>query len=137
MFFWKICWLQQLNIIKTPNISGCWRGKGKSIYGQTQSEFEIELDISQTWTNISITAEGKDSESWSTSAHMFISNTQKKSITYTYINDPKAHAVETMSMHEGTITLSLKDKALVLEGTYYTGRGRQTYGSIRLDKVVD
>lgn len=39
-----------------------------------------------------------------------------------------------MSIHRGTATLELKRNAL--EGDYYTGRGRMTFGSIKLTRAT-
>ena len=44
---------------------------------------------------------------------------------------PKTTAPETMNMHNGTTVLEFK-KEDVLEGNYYTGRGRTTHGAVRL-----
>lgn len=36
-----------------------------------------------------------------------------------------------MEMHEGSVSLTLLEDIRVLDGTYYTGRGRQTHGTMR------
>ena len=51
-----------------------------------------------------------------------------------YVNEPKSGAVGTMNMHQGTAVLKLKEQ--ILEGDYYSGRGRQGIGSITLHKAT-
>jgi len=51
-----------------------------------------------------------------------------------YRNEPKPGALATMQIHYGTARLALRDAA-VLEGEYYSGRGRQNYGAIRIEKI--
>jgi len=51
-------------------------------------------------------------------------------ILYTYVNEPKAASKSTMNIHYGTASLQISDDFKTLNGEYYSGRGRQTYGSI-------
>lgn len=58
-------------------------------------------------------------------------------IVYEYMNTPiadKAH--DSMHAHGGTQWLNLRDSGgqLELVGDYYTGRDRQTFGTVRLVK---
>ena len=51
-------------------------------------------------------------------------------LSYLYINEPKAGSHSSMNSHRGTVDLEFKE--IVLEGQYYTGRGRMTNGTIHL-----
>ena len=46
-----------------------------------------------------------------------------------YVNEPHPTAPDTMNAHRGTATLRLK--GAVLEGDYYTGRGRLEIGALK------
>jgi len=68
--------------------------------------------------------------SHSESASIVINAPEGKYLNYQYINDPKSNAVETMSTHRGTARLIFDEKKNTLEGEYYSGRGRQNFGSL-------
>jgi hypothetical protein len=70
------------------------------------------------------------SSSHSESASIVIDTPEGKYLSYQYINDPKSNAVETMSIHRGTVRLIFDEKKNTLEGEYYSGRGRQNFGSL-------
>jgi hypothetical protein len=54
-------------------------------------------------------------------------------VSYEYANDPRPDAVCTMHHHVGQTTLTLTS-ADTLEGEYYPGRVRQTFGAIKLTR---
>ena len=80
-----------------------------------------------------VTLETKYSRSRSITASLRTDDVPNPELSYLYINEPKAMAVTTMSMHRGTTVMELKDD--VLEGDYYTGRGRTTFGAIKLTRA--
>ena len=49
---------------------------------------------------------------------------------YIYDNHPKSAAPGSMERHEGTAALTYFEEKRLLEGSYYTGRGRQTFGNM-------
>jgi hypothetical protein len=51
-------------------------------------------------------------------------------LSYEYMNEPLPDAEDTMHMHRGTARLVLKDNRNLLEGDYYTGKGRETFGRL-------
>ncbi len=55
-------------------------------------------------------------------------------VSYEYVNEPKPLAPTLMQIHRGFADLTLSLDGRVLDGDYYTGRGRQTYGSLHLEK---
>lgn len=55
-------------------------------------------------------------------------------LSYEYENQPRPGALKTMEIHIGTAWLVFTD-GRVLEGYYYSGRGRQEHGSIHLERV--
>ena len=55
-------------------------------------------------------------------------------LVYTFVNEPRANAAPTMEMHRGTTWLRLGESGRVMEGHYYSGRGRQLYGDIALER---
>lgn len=133
-YIWKFHFLRTTNLIKTPNLNGNWVGEIESSHDNFQSKNPIKVSISQTWTKIIISLESGFSKSKSEICGITISEDKTKTITYQYLNEPLAIAIETMEIHKGTASLSIDGDNKLLSGIYYSGRGRQNYGTIELKK---
>jgi hypothetical protein len=116
--------------VKTPNLIGEWSGTLKSSFDNHASEVKVTLKIFQDWTKIKILMTTEQSSSHSESASIVIDASEGKYLSYQYINEPKSNAVETMNIHRGTVRLVFDEKKNTLEGEYYSGRGRQNFGSL-------
>lgn len=127
---WLWQYLEKADLIKTPNLTGEWNGNLKSSFDNHSSEVKATLKIFQTWTKIKILLTTDQSSSHSESASIVIDAPDGKYLSYQYINDPKSSAVETMNIHKGTVRLVFDEKKNTLEGEYYSGRGRQNFGSL-------
>lgn len=127
---WLWQYLRKINFVKTPNLNGEWAGNLKSSFDSHSAEVKATLKIFQTWTKIKILLTTDRSSSHSESASIVIDAPEGKYLSYQYINDPKSNAVETMSIHRGTVRLIFDEKKNALEGEYYSGRGRQNFGSL-------
>lgn len=136
---WKIGWLHSLSAISTPVLAGEWHGTLWSSFdgplGQDSGEErEFHITIRQTWTSIVITARSPKSRSASKSAAIRVNDGPSAVIVYTYLNEPSADAVETMSINYGTAVHEFDAQQGTLNGHYYTGRGRMTWGKIALSR---
>ena len=112
------------------------RGVGREcrfFYGPIWSIHAVSISITQKWSKLLVRFETEQSQSHSISGALKVAGVVYPELSYLYINQPKSLAPETMEIHRGTVTLELKGD--VLEGEYYTGRGRMTFGSIRLTKI--
>ena len=89
--------------------------------------------IIQRWSKMVIRLEAQDSHSHSIGAIFRAGDLAYPELTYVYVSEPKPHAPESMNAHRGTAHLEFKD--LVLEGSYYTGRGRREIGTIKLIRL--
>ena len=91
----------------------------------------MTVTIEQTWTKIVVRLNAAESRSSSTTASVLTNAPEGLVLTYLFENEPKAESVRTMQRFRGTTVLvsSAPDR---LEGHYYTGRGRETHGSIKL-----
>jgi hypothetical protein len=131
---WRIGLLRRLGLVKVPILDGHWQGVVRSSYDNHSREHQVEVQVKQTWTRISIRLESGSSRSHTTLAHIDIFSPEGIVLSYQYQNDPAPGAVDTMQIHHGTARLRVIDEN-TLEGDYYSGRGRQNYGSITLRKV--
>ncbi|HNE06276.1 MAG TPA: hypothetical protein PKI33_10445 [Anaerolineales bacterium] len=132
-YLWKTKWVQMIDWIKTPNISGKWDVEIRTSHDSFTEKTSGKAIIRQSAFRISIALETKSSIS--SSIHAALMRTEKVSeyeLTYNYINHPKADSIETMSIHMGTTRVSLSDDGKQMDGEYYTGRDRQNFGRITL-----
>jgi hypothetical protein len=56
-------------------------------------------------------------------------------LLYEYANDPRFAASDSMHAHRGVAIIRVSSDARRLEGEYFTGRDRQTHGSILVERV--
>jgi hypothetical protein len=121
-------------IVKVPDLNGEWDVEGNTSFDSNLS-FNGKISIHQTWTAISIFMETVHSRSYSLSASLLVEQPEGCTLSYEYQNEPKSGAPSTMHAHRGTCVLRMKNSDL-LEGEYYSGRDRQNYGSLRLQRRV-
>lgn len=136
IIFDKRAWdfFRRVGFIKTPNLIGEWNGYLKTSFDEHSSEIKATLRIFQTWTRIKILLTTEHSISHSETASIVIDTPEEKYLTYQYINEPKPGAVKTMSIHRGTVQLLFNEKENTLVGEYYSGRGRQNFGSLNFKR---
>lgn len=130
---WRLWW--NLGLLRVPDLSGEWVGTVNSSYGPNGSTHPVSISIIQKWSKLLVRFETEQSRSYSVSGTLKINDVINPELSYLYMNQPKSLAPESMEIHKGTSTLELKGN--VLEGEYYTGRGRRTFGSMRLTKVEE
>ena len=132
-FVWKWCLVHWSGISRLPNLEGRWRGRVEPANGEENVEnlgiaTKFEMTISQTWLGLLLISETERSRSRSISAALLVG--EETSLTYEYINEPRASAPATMHTHRGTARLVISGDGRTLNGEYYTGRDRQSFGSI-------
>lgn len=131
---WRQQWAHRLGLVKVPVLDGEWCGHVRSSFDQHAGEHAVKVHIKQCWTQISLVLESTGSISRTVVASLHVSTPEGAVLSYQYRNEPKPDAVGTMQIHYGTARLVLRDTD-VLDGDYYSGRGRQNYGSITLRKI--
>lgn len=130
---WKI--IRSVTPTRVPNLEGKWTGYIKSSFDEHDTKSGIELEIKQRWTNMELKMETDTSSSYSYAASIRTDEFQDTFLNYTYQNKPEPDANADMEKHEGTAVLTFKDGSKPsLDGYYFTGRGRGTYGKICLEK---
>jgi len=132
---WKIQVVRTIFQIKTPHIYGKYSGTLKSSFDNFKAEKKVNIEIKQTWDRIHIDLRTESSQSYSQSCSIAIKDKDTPAITYNFLNEPNIGTTRTMEIHYGMCTLFLKDKKLT--GEFFTGRGRQTFGSIEALKRHD
>ena len=136
LYFWleqwglRSTWVRRALRIKTPMLAGDWTGTLWSSHDNESRDFSLHID--QTWTRILVRGRGAHSASVSKTASILTAEALHPILVYTFLNTPRADAVETMHMHHGTATHYLDEQANTLNGDYYTGRDRHTHGTMEL-----
>lgn len=133
---WKIKFLRSLDWLYIPVIAGTWDVEIKSSHDKFATVKTGRAVIRQTSSKISISIETDQSTSFSVHAALLrVEKLHTYALTYNYTNQPKADSTETMSIHFGTVQMSVSDNCLKMDGQYYTGRDRQNHGSIIFSRL--
>jgi SMODS-associating 2TM, beta-strand rich effector domain len=131
---WRLPLMRKLGLVKTPNLTGCWRGYLTSSYDNHAKRHELAVDIFQSWTQISIFLTTVTSVSRSCVAFIQVWDPEGVALIYQYENQPLADATRTMHMHYGTAMLRISNGSS-LGGDYYAGRDRGTFGRISCHRL--
>ena len=130
-WLWQWPFLRVLRLISVPDLRGTWTGTIASSYTDFEKTQSVTVTIGQTWTKMAVRLNAAESRSWSITASVLTNAPEGLVLTYLYDNDPEADSVRAMQRFRGT-TVLVRTAPGRLEGYYYTGRGRETHGSIKL-----
>lgn len=123
-----------MHLSQIPNCNGTWYGRIRSSHnGGSQSEGM--LTIHQTWSKILIEFRSVRSKSLSRMASLNVNVGSSHGLIYEYTSDPRSDASPTMHSHRGLAFLTLNRTHNLLEGDYYTGRDRDTQGTMEMQLV--
>ena len=130
-WLWRWRLLRVLHLISVPDLRGAWEGTIASSYTDFETTQSVTVKIKQTWTKMAVHLKAAESRSWSITASVLTNVPEGLVLTYLFDNDPRAESVATMQRFRGTAVL-VRTAADRMEGYYYTGRGRETHGSLKL-----
>jgi hypothetical protein len=133
-YVWVASVLHRTRIVKVPVITGEWRGYVTSSFDDQKRSRRVSVEIRQTWTRLTVLLSSELSHSFTLTAAIQVHAPEGIVLSYQYQNEPKPGAVQTMVMHIGSARLVLEDERC-LTGYYYSGRGRQEYGQLFLQKA--
>ena len=130
---WRWRPLRRLGLVTVPDLNGEWSGQIKSSYESDGRALQASVFITQQWSKILVRLDAEESSSRSIAASFLTDDPSSPELVYVYENEPKSLAPESMHAHGGTARLRLAGS--VLQGKYYTGRGRETIGEITLQRA--
>lgn len=133
-WLWRWQIFRKVALFKVPDLIGQWSGYVSSSFDDHATRNDVQVTISQTWTRIGITLYTETSQSYSLIGSVLIGQQGEPVLTYEYINEPKPEAPNTMHTHRGMARLLVREAGKVLEGEYYSGRDRQNYGILHLER---
>lgn len=137
-YFWKIPVFKWLKIIDFDNLNGVWKGSIRSSYDNYKTDIPAELTIKQNATSIKV--RGKFNQSKSISLHedfCYSEIDQTTALFYFYRNEPDYNAINTMSIHEGSVKLNYNKSSNSITGSYYSDRDRNNNGTINVKKTIE
>ena len=135
-WLWRWQFLRVMRLIRLPDLSGAWMGTIASSYSGFETVQQVTVRIEQKWTGMVVRLNTEESRSWSVTASVLTNAPEGLVLTYLFDNEPIAESVETMHRFRGTAVL-VRTATGLLEGYYYTGRGRETHGSLKLCRNRD
>jgi len=133
---WRIPILHRAGLLKVPLLAGHWHGYVVSSFDNHKKSRAVNVDIKQTWTHIAVLLSSDVSRSHTLTAAIQVHAPEGTALSYQYENQPEPEAIKSMEMHIGSARLILKD-GCCLEGNYYSGRGRQEYGRLFLERIAN
>jgi len=114
--------------------NGVWKAIIKSSHNGMEKE--AVATIRQTYSKFSMILKTDESTSQTTMASFKLGNPIHRTLIYTYLCKPLSTSSTSMNIHEGTGSLEILKGDEEMRGYYYSGRGRQNYGDIKLKKEV-
>lgn len=130
---WRCRVFRALGVVKVPDLGGEWRGHVTSSFDAAADQHPVAVRIRQNWTHMAIHLTAGGSRSYSVVASLYVAEDETV-LGYQYINEPNVRATETMHAHNGTASLSVTDDNSRLAGDYYSGRDRNNYGHLALER---
>lgn len=130
-YMWRWPPLRKIGLTELPNLNGIWRG---TLTPSGRSAREVEVEIIQTWSSISIRLKTKHSSSRSLIATVLLAGKFDDVLSYQYLNEPKPGAEIDMHTHRGTAWLTLSADEKTLDGEYSTGTGQKNFGRIVVER---
>lgn len=134
-WLWKCNIFRKIRLVKLPNLNGSWKGYVTSSYDEYSEKYDADFEIKQDWNRISIMGKFKMSKSYSISGSILIDDRTEITVSYDYMNEPFTQSTNTMAIHRGFNRLSLSPNGKELSGLYFSGRGRENIGELKLEKV--
>jgi hypothetical protein len=133
---WRLRILRKMRLINVPDLNGRWSGPGRSSFDDHGTDYEVTMDIIQTWTRLLVTLRTPESRSESLSATILTENPWTIPLSYEYLNHPRPNAKTTMNSHRGAAKLELQERPhdRVLDGDYCSGRGRVNFGALSVSQ---
>jgi hypothetical protein len=130
---WRWHVWRQIGLVTIPDLNGHYAGSMTSSYDNHQVSRPCEFDINQTWTTIAVRGQFERSSSFNMITGVSVLDTVLPRLTYEYYNVPADAAPPAMHPHDGTMWFDIDGHDL--KGNYYTGRGRNTTGTVVVTRM--
>lgn len=133
-YVWKIGPLGRA--LKIPNLSGRWSCEGTPLDSGQGRPWTGTVTIVQSWDRLRVHLDTGQSGSDSIAAALMHDAAIGYHLMYHYRNTPRIGETA-LSAHHGFAELVFAPSEQSATGEYFNGRGRNTYGSMRLVKETN
>lgn len=130
-WLWRWRFLRDIRLISMPDLSGTWKGTIASSHSEFEETQQVTVTIEQTWTRMAVRLKAEESRSGSLTASVLSNRPEGLTLTYLFDNDPNVETGTTLQRFRGTAVF-VSTAPDLLDGYYYSGRGRETHGSVKL-----
>lgn len=128
---WKVPFVGAL--LKVPNLAGKWSCEGEGLDQKPHVKWSGTLTIVQSWDRIRVHLVTTQSESHSVAAALLYDAAAGYRLMYHYRNAPKV-GEDALAPHHGFAELVFAPGERAASGEYFNGRGRNTFGRMRLTR---
>lgn len=131
---WRNSWLRRLLLV--PDLNGEWECQGMTTSrdGQaSQSAWSGSITITQSWSKMVVRLKTSQSDSQSIGASLYREVGHGFRLIYHYENRPQPGQAG-LNRHSGLCDLLFADDTGLATGEYFTGEGRLTVGTMKLQR---
>ena len=127
---WKAAYLARLHGV--PDLNGKYLVTVLSSHEGHATTHNGSASIVQSWSHLVVRIEFEESSSRSTGGWLSSAPGAGVILVYAYANTPRGAAPPDLNQHDGTASV-IFDASRCASGSYYTGRGRTTYGEVTFE----
>lgn len=130
---WKLSAVAR--ILKVPNLGGTWLCEGLTLEKEPNIAWSATVKIVQSWDKLRVHLETEQSISDSIAAALLHDEAMGYRLLYHYENRPRI-GVTALAAHHGFAELTFATGENSATGEYFNGRGRNTWGKLKLTREV-
>lgn len=130
-YAWRIGPLGRM--LKVPHLAGTWTCEGVGVDRSPPFPWHGEIKIVQSWDRIRVHLATAQSSSDSVAAALLYDAAVGYRLLYHYRNHPRMGETD-LAAHHGFAELVFAPDARSASGEYFNGRGRNTFGTLKLTK---
>lgn len=131
---WKLGPIARL--LRVPHLAGRYSVVGEALDKPEPVAWSGTITIVQTWDKIRVHLKTAQSSSDSVTAALVHDEAAGYRLMYHYANRPKIGEAQ-LSAHHGFAELVFATDCQSAMGEYFNGRGRNTYGTMTLERMQD
>lgn len=123
-------------LLKVPHLAGKWKCGGVTLEKEPHIQWEGIITIIQSWDKLRVRLDTAQSGSDSITAALVHDEAVGYRLMYHYANRPRIGETH-LSAHHGFAELVFSHDCSTATGEYFNGRGRNTWGSMTLERMPD
>lgn len=137
-WIWRWTLFRRIGLVSIPDLNGSWRGEMCSSFHNFEQQIAFQASIGQSWSKMVVRFSTGQSASHSETASFILNAGTGPTLSYTYLNRPRASEDPNLEMHQGTAVLIMRSlgPSARMEGEYYSSRGRANHGDIWMERVA-